>query len=59
MSVTYFAEDWSLRFGLSNVFDKEPPLVDGNEILSLNNAPIGYGYDLNGQVAFLSFSTSL
>ncbi|NNJ71817.1 MAG: outer membrane cobalamin receptor protein, partial [Enterobacterales bacterium] len=58
LSATYSAQTWQIRAGLSNVFDEAPPLVDGNEVLAVNNAPIGYGYDLNGQTAFVSFSTS-
>ena len=59
LGVTYIADTWSLRVGARNVFDEEPPFVDGNEVSALNNAPIGYGYDLNGRTFFVSFSTSL
>jgi len=59
LGVTYIADTWTLRVGARNIFDEEPPVVDGNEVSALNNAPIGYGYDLNGRTFFVSFSTSL
>ncbi len=44
-----------LAGGIRNVFDEPPPVVDGNEpVLSVNNSPIGYGYDLFGKRYFLN-----
>ena len=40
--------------GIRNVFDEPPPVVDGTEVLSVNNSPIGYGYDLFGKRYFLN-----
>ena len=53
-SVGYRADTWSVVAGVRNVFDEAPPLVDGSEILSVNNAPIGAGYDLDGRVFFVN-----
>ena len=58
ISAYYFGDRWTLGGGIRNVFDEKPPFVDGTEILSVNNAPIGVGYDLNGRVYFLNVSTS-
>lgn len=55
-SIRYDADTWTVRAGVSNVFDKEPPLVDSNEVFSISNTPIGNGYDLDGREFFASFS---
>ena len=52
-SLFYNADTWTLGGGIRNVFDKAPPKVDGSEVLSYSNTPIGYGYDLQGRVFFL------
>ncbi len=50
-SLSYLNEELDLRLivGVNNVFDETPPLVDGSEVTSLSNAPIGAGYNLNGR----------
>lgn len=53
-SVGYSADTWGVIAGVRNVFDEPPPQVDGSEISSINNSPIGAGYDLNGRVFFLN-----
>lgn len=53
-SLYYYGDNWTAGLGLNNVFEKEPPQVDGNEILAINNTPIGYGYDLQGRTLFLN-----
>lgn len=53
-SVGYRADTWSVIAGVRNVFDEPPPRVDGSEILSVNNSPIGAGYDLDGRVFFIN-----
>ncbi len=53
-SFGYRARTWSVVAGVRNVFDTPPPRVDTSEISSINNAPIGAGYDLNGRVFFLN-----
>ena len=56
VSVYYSADRWTLGLGVRNVFDEWPPQVDGTEVFSINNTPIGYGYDLNGRLVFLNFA---
>ena len=55
-SVGYQGDTWSVVVGVRNVFDEPPLLVDGSErqIQSVNNVPIGAGYDLRGRVFFLN-----
>ena len=55
-SVYYDADDWSIGFGVRNLLDEEPPRVDGTEITSINNAPLGLGYDPFGRRYFLNVS---
>lgn len=60
ISATYTADDWSIRLGVQNVFDEEPPLVDqdatGN--ISARNVPLGVGYDQIGRRVFVGVSKS-
>ena len=56
MSLYYRADTYVVGFGVRNVFDKEPPRVDGTEISSYSNVPIGYGYSLFGREYFLNIS---
>ena len=50
----YFGDMWTFGGGIRNVLNEKPPVVDGTEILSVNNTPIGYGYDINGRVFFFN-----
>ena len=45
----------AFSLGVRNLTDKQPPRVDGNEISSVNNAAIGYGYDLMGRTVYANF----
>ncbi|VUD66722.1 Vitamin B12 transporter BtuB [Thalassocella blandensis] len=55
LSVYYSAPSgWRVGGGVRNVFDKEPPMVDGAQVTSIRNAPLGYGYDLHGRTLFLN-----
>ena len=54
LSLFYAGDYWSVGGGVRNMFDEEPPFVDGSEIQAINNAPIGYGYDLQGRTYFLN-----
>jgi iron complex outermembrane receptor protein len=61
-----FADEWfehtaSIRWdngklriiaGVTNIFDKAPPLVDTNEVFAISNTPIGNGYNLDGREFF-------
>jgi iron complex outermembrane receptor protein len=53
-SLYYYGDVWTFGGGIRNVFDREPPIVDGTEILAVNNTPLGYGYDLRGRTFFLN-----
>jgi iron complex outermembrane receptor protein len=58
VSVRYSADTWTLRAGVTNLFDKAPPLVDGNEVFSIANTAIGNGYDYDGREFFFSLNKS-
>ncbi|QZH73863.1 MAG: TonB-dependent receptor [Erythrobacter sp.] len=51
-----FNEDITLRAGVTNIFDTNPPLIDTNEVFGISNTPIGNGYDLDGREFFASAS---
>jgi len=53
-SIRYRDDSWTLRAGVSNIFDRDPPLVDSSEVLAISNTPIGNGYDLDGREFFMS-----
>ena len=54
MSLYYRQDNWNVGVGVRNVFDKEPPMVDGTEIQSKSNVPLGYGYNINGRSYFMN-----
>ena len=56
LSVTYKEDNWYVNVGARNIFDKEPPRVDGSEVSSVNNVPIGYGYNLMGRSLYVNFA---
>ncbi len=58
MSLYYYGDRWTLGGGVRNVFDEKPPFIDGTEILSINNTPIGYGYDVNGRTYFFNVAVT-
>jgi len=51
-SIRYEADTWEARLGVTNVFDREPPEVDSNEVFAISNVPVGNGYDLDGREFF-------
>ena len=54
-SITWIPRDWEITLGIVNLFDEEPPLLDGAvPEVQLNNIPLGAGYDLLGRRAYLS-----
>jgi len=53
-SAYYRKDNMVLGFGIRNLFDKEPPMVDGSEITSKSNVPLGYGYNINGRNFFMN-----
>lgn len=52
-SIRYQGDDFGITFGATNIFDRDPPLVDGAEVFSVSNVPIGVGYDIDGRQYFL------
>ena len=58
MSVYYYGDRWTIGGGIRNVFDENPPFIDGTEVLAVNNTPIGYGYDINGRTYFLNVAVN-
>ncbi len=44
--------DLRIIAGVTNLFDRNPPLVDGSEVLAIANAAIGNGYNLDGREFF-------
>ena len=59
LSLSWSNSNWRIVGGIRNLFDEEPPLVDGNEVFSISNVPIGNGYDLDGRTFFASVRLSL
>jgi len=51
-----FNEMITLRAGVTNIFDENPPLIDTGEVFGRSNTPIGNGYDLNGREFFGSLN---
>ena len=43
-----------LRAGVSNIFNRNPPMVDGNEVFAIANTAIGNGYNYNGREFFFA-----
>ncbi len=56
-SVTWEPRDWSVTLGIANIFDRDPPLLDGDAPeIQYNNIPLGVGYDILGRRVFLSLT---
>jgi iron complex outermembrane recepter protein len=53
-SVRYRDGGLTLRAGISNIFNRNPPLVDSNEVFAIANTAIGNGYDYDGREFFFS-----
>jgi len=53
-SVYWYGDTFTVGAGIRNVFDEEPPLVDGTEYTAINRVPIGAGYDLFGRTYFFN-----
>ena len=51
-SIRYRTDVWEARIGVTNIFDRDPPNVDPNEVFSISNVPIGAGYNLDGREFF-------
>ncbi|MEQ8556688.1 MAG: TonB-dependent receptor [Henriciella sp.] len=59
-SVSYNADTYSLRAGVQNLFNEEPPQVDSatTGLINDRNVPLGVGYDLFGRRIFVSVAKS-
>ena len=55
-SLTYAADDFAITFGITNVFDTEPELVDISAGSNRGNMVTSSGYDLLGRGYFLNAS---
>ncbi len=54
VALRYRTSNYTLRAGVTNLFDRDPPLVDSNEVFAISNTPIGNGYNLDGREFFFS-----
>lgn len=57
-SLFYYGDVWTFGGGLRNVFNQAPPVVDGSEVLAINNTPIGGLYDLFGRTLFMNIAVN-
>lgn len=57
-SFYWYGDVWTIGGGIRNVFNDEPPVVDGTEVFAIRNTPIGRGYDVNGRTYFLNIGAS-
>ena len=53
-SLYWYGDTITIGAGIRNVFDEAPPRVDGDEVLAINNVPIGSSYDLFGRTYFFN-----
>lgn len=58
VSGTYQVDDWSVSFGIKNLFDNEPPLITQGEGPTRFNYVVQSTYDLFGRRAFLNLQKS-
>ncbi len=57
-SVYYYGDVITIGAGVRNVFDEEPPRIDGNEYIAAHNVPLGTAYDLFGRTYFVNLRWS-
>ncbi|WP_088330000.1 TonB-dependent receptor [Lacimicrobium sp. SS2-24] len=55
VAVNYTQDNYSVTFGIRNVFDEAPSKADDDGVFSVHNIPLGIGYDLFGRTAYLNF----
>jgi len=58
VSLSYAQDEWSATLGVSNAFDKAPPLIHSFEGPNRNNAVSASGYDFFGRTIFLNAAIS-
>lgn len=54
IGVRYDKYNWEVVLTVQNLTNEEPPLVDGTEVFSRSNRPLGIGYDMLGRTFFVS-----
>ncbi len=54
VSLTWLKDTYSFTFGVNNLLDKAPPVIDGGFGSQRNNAVTSAGYDLFGRTFFLN-----
>ncbi len=52
-----FPNEWSLRFGIDNLFDKQPLVTNANQFQSGSSTDAGF-YDVLGRRGYIGFSMS-
>ena len=55
LSFSMARSSYRFSFGIRNLTDETPPFVDGSEVFSWSNSPLGAGYDLMGRAMYASF----
>jgi iron complex outermembrane recepter protein len=53
-SIRYRDDNWTIRAGITNLFNRKPPQVDSNEVFAIANTAVGNGYDYDGREFFFS-----
>jgi iron complex outermembrane receptor protein len=53
-AISYAMDEYSITFGVNNLLDEEPPLIDAGEGPNRNNAVSSTGYDFIGRTFFVS-----
>ncbi len=57
VSLTWLKDTYSFTFGVNNLLDKAPPIIDGGFGNQRNNAVTSAGYDLFGRTFFVNATT--
>ncbi|MBF7072403.1 TonB-dependent receptor [Glaciecola sp. MH2013] len=59
VSASYGQDNWAVTAGIRNLFDRAPPLIDGDAGgFQQRNVPLGVGYDIFGRTVFASVAYS-
>ena len=56
LSARYAGDGWSIRAGINNLTDRQPPQVDNDALSGFirGNVPLGVGFDLRGRSFFFN-----
>ncbi|GAA0363037.1 TonB-dependent receptor [Bowmanella denitrificans] len=55
IALNWSQDNYSVTFGIRNVFNDAPPKADDAGVFSNRNIPLGIGYDVFGRTAYLNF----